>query len=63
MLFRSVSNRLDSVDRDRLLKSIESDLKSEFSVQEITLQVTSIGTLEPLVLHPLFQQSLMDIVV
>ena len=58
-----VSNRLDSADRDRLLKSIESDLKSEFSVQEITLQVTSIGTLEPLVLHPLFQQSLMDIVV
>ena len=58
-----VSNSLDSADRDRLLKSIEKDLKSEFLIQEITLQVTSVSTLEPLVLHPLFQQSLIDIVV
>ena len=58
-----VSNSLESASRDRLLKSIEKDLKSEFSIQEITLQVTSLGTLDPLVLHPLFQRSLIDIVI
>ena len=57
-----VSNRLDSADRDRLLKSIEKDLKSKFLIQEITLQLTSVSTPEALVLHPLFQRSLIDIV-
>ena len=58
-----VSHHLDSADRDRLLKSIEKDLKSEFSIQEITLQVTSLGTPDALILHPLFQRSLIDFVV
>ena len=58
-----VSNSLDSADRDRLLKWIEKDLKSEFLIQEITLQVTSFSTPEPLVLHPLFQRSLINSVV
>lgn len=58
-----VSNSLDSADRDRLLKLIEKDLKSKFLIQEITLQVTSSSILEPLVLHPLFQRSLIDSVV
>ena len=58
-----VSHHLDSADRDRLLKAIEKDLMADFSIQEITLQVTSIDTSNTVVLHPLFQRSLIDLVV
>ena len=58
-----VSHHLDSADRDRLLKAIEKDLIAEFPIQEITLQVTSINTPNAVILHPLFQKSLIDFVV
>jgi cobalt-zinc-cadmium efflux system protein len=58
----TVSDRLDGLERDRLIKTISESLKTEFLIQEITLQVTSMKSIEQQMLHPIFQKTLMDYV-
>ncbi len=58
----AVSNRLDGIERDRLLATLSASLKSQFLIQEITLQVTSVRAIENQSLHPIFQRNLMDYV-
>jgi Co/Zn/Cd efflux system component len=61
--YLEVNDRLEGVECDRLLGSLSELLKSQFSIQEITLQVTSGNPIEKSTLHPLFERSLMDYVI
>lgn len=57
-----VSEQLNGQDRDRLLERLSESLKTEFSIHQITLQITSLKPIEKLPLHPIFQKTLMDCV-
>jgi cobalt-zinc-cadmium efflux system protein len=55
-----VSIELDPVDRDYLLKQIETQLKRSFGVSEVTIQISSLPSQAARPVHQLFQQSLAE---
>ncbi len=57
-----VSDQLDGAARDRLLITLSDTLKTEFSIHQITLQLTSVKPIKKSPLHPIFKKTLMDYV-
>jgi cobalt-zinc-cadmium efflux system protein len=57
-----VNSQLDGIGRDRLLSTVSESLKTEFSIHQITLQITSVKRIEKSSLHPIFQRNLIDCV-
>jgi cobalt-zinc-cadmium efflux system protein len=59
-LHLQVRSDLDQRDRDRLLKSLQNQLRAEFQIQEAIIQISSLPIQSLSALHPLFQQSLTE---
>ncbi len=57
-----VSEQMNGHDRDRLISTLSESLKINFSVHQITLQITSVKPIEKPTLHPIFQRTLIDYV-
>jgi cobalt-zinc-cadmium efflux system protein len=59
---RLVTTELDGLARDQLTPQIQAHLRLHFGISQSILQIMSCQMLQPILLHPLFQQDLVTLI-